>query len=782
MDTTFNNFFKLAIGNKIEPYPYQIELSRRQWPELLGIPTGLGKTASVIITWLYKRYLSDDTTPRRLVYCLPMRVLVEQTALNARQWIHNLQNHDFYHSGKTPSVHVLMGGDLDRSWDMFPEDDQILIGTQDQLLSRALNRGYSMSRYRWPVHFGLMNNDCLWVMDEVQLMGDALATTAQLQAFRSSFKTIYQVRSMWMSATLRKDWLDTVDFSPFLNSLETLSISDDDKGHPNVKQRLSASKPIIKAPCLSTDVKKLADLILTEHRPGSRTLVVVNTVKRAQALFYELQKKKGPADLVLIHSRFRPGDRRKAMEELLKNPGSEGTVCVCTQAIEAGVDVSSSVLITELAPWASLIQRFGRCNRDGFEKDARIFWVDMDLEKKGVCAPYEPGELSRSREILEKLNDAQSGSLPGLEDKPQYLQVIRKKDLVDLFDTTPDLAGMDIDVSRFIRDSDEQSVQVFWRILDENGPSPEESPPSREELCSVSIASIANVSDLRKWRWDHLDKHWMRVWRNADLYPGVVLLLDVKDGCYSSRLGWTGDTKDIPDALPRPDKRPEGNDDDFLTISTWQTLAEHTEAVVVELRQLLMKLNLSDPEMIKILVLAAQWHDCGKTHPVFQEAVTKESTPPQHDQIWGKTSSRSVRYSRRGFRHELASALAMLKHGLPDLAVYLAAAHHGKVRLSIRSLPTETRPVKEDVRHARGVWDGDVLSQVDLGNGVLMPETMMDLSVMELGYGNNGQSWLGRMLNLRDDPQLGPFRLSYLEALLRIADWRASMSQESANE
>ena len=38
-------------------------------------------------------------------------------------------------------------------------------------LSRALNRGYGMSRYRWPMHFGLLNNDCLWVLDETQLMG-----------------------------------------------------------------------------------------------------------------------------------------------------------------------------------------------------------------------------------------------------------------------------------------------------------------------------------------------------------------------------------------------------------------------------------------------------------------------------------------------------------------------------------------------------------------------------------------------------------------------------------
>ncbi len=43
--------------------------------------------------------------------------------------------------------------------------------------------------------------------------------------------------------------------------------------------------------------------------------------------------------------------------------------------------------------------------------------------------------------------------------------VPREKDLFDLFDTTPDLTGADVDVSRFIRDGEELDVQVFWREL-----------------------------------------------------------------------------------------------------------------------------------------------------------------------------------------------------------------------------------------------------------------------------------------------------------------------------
>jgi CRISPR-associated endonuclease/helicase Cas3 len=263
-------------------------------------------------------------------------------------------------------VHLLMGGDVDDDWDQYPERDAILVGTQDMLLSRALNRGYAMSRYRWPMQFGLLNNDSLWVMDEVQLMSNGLSTTAQLDAFRRRLGTIAPVSSMWMSATMRPEWLATVDFDPRTDAPLALEIDDDDRRHERLRPRFEAKKPLARAPGVASDDGKAeAELVLDQHGQGSRTLIIVNTVKRAQGIYVALQRKKPKAQLVLIHSRFRPGDRQKALQRLLQAPGDEGVIGVCTQVVEAGVDVSARVLITDLAPWASLVQRFGRCNRAG---------------------------------------------------------------------------------------------------------------------------------------------------------------------------------------------------------------------------------------------------------------------------------------------------------------------------------------------------------------------------------------------------------------------------------
>ena len=217
----FDQTFKTATG--FNPHDYQIRLSCGEQLEksysdwassniscesvLIDIPTGFGKTSAVVLAWLWNRVLKQNNDwPRRLVYCLPMRTLVEQTFQNAQQWVANLK------LSSEVGIHMLMGGADAGEWDVQVDRNMILIGTQDMLLSRALNRGYGMSRYRWPMHFGLLNNDCLWVMDEVQLMGPGLRTSAQLDWMRNDrFGTLKPCITWWMSATISQKFLETSD-------------------------------------------------------------------------------------------------------------------------------------------------------------------------------------------------------------------------------------------------------------------------------------------------------------------------------------------------------------------------------------------------------------------------------------------------------------------------------------------------------------------------------------------------------------------------------------------
>lgn len=112
----YKDIFERATGLS-QPFPYQERLARDPWPELLDVPTGMGKTAAVVLAWLWKRGWREDgrsekpepDTPRRLVYCLPIRVLVEQTQRNVCDWLQRLDLSGQPGDGKV-SVHLLMGG------------------------------------------------------------------------------------------------------------------------------------------------------------------------------------------------------------------------------------------------------------------------------------------------------------------------------------------------------------------------------------------------------------------------------------------------------------------------------------------------------------------------------------------------------------------------------------------------------------------------------------------------------------------------------------------------
>jgi CRISPR-associated endonuclease/helicase Cas3 len=815
----YERFFAVAtVGNT--PFDYQCRLacgerdirSEEQWlasgtpaaSRLIKIPTGCGKTAAVILAWFWNRIiLNNNGWPRRLAYCLPMRTLVEQTAVEVQRWLANLiaKASEFELNEitirkigwlQTHSPVILMGGEepvpQKRDWDIHPEHEVILIGTQDMLLSRALNRGYAMSRYRWPMHFGLLNNDCLWVMDETQLMGVGVETSAQLNGFRGSGKLAsIMCPTWWMSATLDTLQLETADHPRPAEPWPVITLTKRDLEIETVAKRHGASKPLALAPVtLEPATKKdyaknLTEFVLEKHRAGTLTLVIVDRVARAQDLYQRFRKKVSPERLALIHSRFRPVDRGRH-EALLTGEGDR--IVVATQAVEAGVDVSARLLVTELAPWSSMVQRFGRCNRRGeFRSDAEVFWIDVKPkdDKDDLALPYDTTSLATARAALKDLSEAGPHAVEKIAVPVDRIirPVLRRKDLIDLFDTSPDICGYDLDVSRYIRDGEDSDVQVFWRELANGEPGPDTAAPIRAELCRVSIGDFTKFLKAKAtaWTWNALEERWQKVERP---HPGTIYLVAVKSGGYSAELGWTGDAKHTPAALSTPTSELEGYGQNGQTfIGRWVELHEHTVDVVNEVEQIASSLGLNSATELRT---AALWHDVGKAHTVFQDMLTHYAQPPYGDTFWAKSAKQGGRSERPGFRHELASALAWLQHAPEDVAdrnlvAFLIAAHHGKVRLSIRSLPNEDPPGADGERlYARGVWDGDDLPAIAF-DGLNVPATKLDLSFMQMGDGPRGPSWLARMITLRE--RIGPFRLALLETILRVADARASAAEAS---
>ena len=788
----FKSFFEKSTGHP--PYPFQTRFATAETlPHLLRAPTGSGKTATAVIGWLWRKFKSGLPTPRRLVYCLPMRVLVEQSAGVAVKWIKELE--------LDVQVHVLMGGADLGDWFLDPEKPAILIGTQDMLLSRALNRGYAESRFHWPIDFGLLNNDCLWVYDEPQLMANGVSTSSQLAGLRKALGTAHPCPSVWMSATLEPCWLDTIDFRDKFPAAP-LELDDTDYAEETpLHKRMTAAKTINPLSADASDAKAVAEAVKTCHERDTQTLVVMNTVKRAKAVYAALatltKPRKGaktasddqpPPKLLLIHSRFRPQEREK-LNELLQAGGeaAKNRIIVATQVVEAGVDISARTLVTELAPWTSVVQRIGRCNRTGDDGPGKVYWLDLDAK---LSPPYSAEDLEFSRTQLRKL-EGKSVSPKAIEDFQrgegivlpfEHKHVLRRRDLLDLFDTAPDLSGNDIDVSRFVRSDDPESdVQLFWRDWSGKAPGRDEPEPSRAELCRAPIgearALLQKLKEAKKipaFMWDHLDEKWVPIVDLNRLRPGLTIMLHVSAGGYSEVTGFDLEASGAVTPVGRGDgKSAEGTASDPRSVmGVPVTLKDHTENVCGQVEELA---DLIPAEHREVVRRAARWHDLGKAHWVFQDQV--------RDKVETRLMAKSGRkgrlcYARKFFRHELASALGAYQQGEPFPAVYLIGSHHGRSRLSIRTLPKED-PTPENPKtfFALGVHDRDALPAVELGGGVSVPAIEIDLTPMRLG---GDRSWTANALKLL--AEMGPFRLAYLEAIVRAADVRASKKEAGVRE
>ena len=840
-------WFRAVTGNV--PYPHQVRLAIAiELPIVIDVPTGLGKTALIVLAWLWRRRYSDDLrlrerTPRRLVYVLPMRTLVDQSVEVIQKWLDKLAEVNQESAETKICVHQLMGGAISNDWDRSPDRDCIIVGTQDQILSRCLNRGYSMSKYKWPIHFGLLNQDCLFVVDETQLMGAGFRTTSQLQGLRETWGTYGTTKTVWMSATLDAERLTTADYKPdFEKEGASFRLNDEDKAHLQVKQRLDAKKELrqfaIACPAKEKEEATYLDALTKQiataaenarKADGSAGLVLVicNRVRRAQALYSALRSK--TQNLLLIHSRFRAGDRANLNQKLLDNNNLSGIV-VATQAIEAGVDLSAQVLFTELSPWASFVQRVGRCNRKGEDNgSAIVYWMDFKDLSEESARPYEVEELEKTREFLGRLADVGPASLRSfwdgldLEERPvQRIEglVPRKHDLMQLFDTSTDLAGHDVDISPFIRDAKNADVAIAWR--DWTGDAPPDDAPvlQRDELCQVGIGSakeFLKIKTVKGYTFNRLQKSWILV-KPDEIYPGIMILVNRELGGYDGAIGFTGHVKHKPEAVEILDIKPDSDSSDERSkgANEFVSLKQHSNDIVMELKKFLENLN-KDGENFDQLPVAelersARWHDAGKAHPEFQAMLTNGNDAKQQQDLWAKSDGQKTNYrypaDRRGFRHELVSALLILQRDEEFLVAYLAASHHGKVRMTIQPRPTEQAPSDRAIeqstpednkpnrppelkagvagpqRFALGVHEGDAIPEIDLGDGLEIGAMRVSLACMELGGTLKVQmmdgvvelkadrSWTDRSVELLE--KYGPFKLAFLEALIRVADWEAS--------
>ncbi|PKZ41569.1 CRISPR-associated endonuclease Cas3'' [Kytococcus schroeteri] len=817
MTHTFTQVFEAATGSA--PYDYQCRIAKEGLPPVLTAATGAGKTAAIVLGWLYRRQFADletrRATPRRLVIAQPMRTLTEQTARSVRHWLEALAAAGMLQD--EVDVHELMGGlftrERQRDWRMSMARDAVVVGTVDAVVSRALFRGYGARRPAYPMEAALVLNGAHLVVDEMQLAEQATATLRQVAAFQASTAlggTSEPAGLTCMSATPSTAALDTVDFR--FEASQVMEMGPIDGA---LARRLQAAKEIRQIPAGKT--AQLADQVLAAHRLGTLTLVVLNTVDTAADVHAKLAKalnKQGAStELHLVHSQFRPHERQALMERLGEQEWpAEGTVVVATQAVEAGVDLDAATLVTEASPWPSFCQRVGRCNRRGEIDGARVLWFPAL-----GSGPYEKTDLASTAAVLETLEGQEVTSPQLLSMEVEWaeptLHFLRRKDLLALVDTAPDLSGQDLDVSRYIRASEDATVTVAWvpdAWLPGQGPqggSVEDLPrsplPSHEWRCPVPLRR------LRKWAEKHpgalfaFDPTANR-WRPVairDIRPGMALVAGASRGGYEVERGFSLTHKAVVEPLPGVNDIPsdplqqEASDADAgqrggveVPVVLTTHLADAARAAEDLLRELDVDLR---PGLHEALVAAARSHDVGKVHPQWQEFIHAAAGRPVETEgvPLAKSGGRSRARLPHGLRHEFVSALALQTEAgrawladegvaVDDAALvrYLVGAHHGYVRIMPPN-PTGDGSGKELV-HWLGLQHGEPVPWIDPRTG----ERLADAGHADFVRGAARvagsadqeplQTWSEMTTSLLS--LHGPFRLAWMEAVVRVADWRAS--------
>ncbi|MCU0699459.1 MAG: type I-U CRISPR-associated helicase/endonuclease Cas3 [Myxococcaceae bacterium] len=378
----FDPFFEAVHG--VPPFDWQRRLAAKacagKWPRTLMLPTGAGKTAclDVAVFALAVSTQTDELAPRRIVMVVDRRVVVDQAHDRARKIVHALEQAPARSvasrvasalanvSGGKPLSAVQLRGAVPRddSWAETPDQPLIISSTVDQVGSRLLFRGYGVSPGMWPIHAGLLGTDCLYLLDEVHLAQPYFETLRNVQDVTRAFSSpMSRMQVVALSATPGAD-----DGEPF-------SLSKADRNGP-LKTRLAAPKPVTVATTHREELPAAASRFVKEHLDeGAQSVVVVhNRVDRALESYELLSRTfEGRVDVRLMTGRMRPLDRDELVQEIQTRVGSgqrgvqgeRPLIVVATQCIEAGADLDFDAIVTELASFDALRQRFGRVDRLG---------------------------------------------------------------------------------------------------------------------------------------------------------------------------------------------------------------------------------------------------------------------------------------------------------------------------------------------------------------------------------------------------------------------------------
>ena len=382
--------FRAIVGG--DPYPWQRrffgDLVEGALPEAVDIPTGMGKTACVLLAVLAR--LTHPELPRRIVYIVDRRTLVDQTASCLRSWIDRIgavpelvraSDACAAFPGHRPvGLGVLRGGLADDGgWRVDPARPTVIVGTVDMVGSRLLFRGYGAGRSRQAMDAGLVGHDTLIMLDEAHLapvMAELLRALARLED-RPEFRVV------------------TLSATRVAECARVVTLEADDLEDERVRRRLDAPKTA----CFRAVAKDAARIgAMCEAASAYRTgaiAVCVERVADARGIAVRLARVHGAERVAVLTGTLRGLERsalvggavwRRFLPDRERTRALPSVYLVMTSAGEVGMDIDADHAVLDLAPLDSMIQRAGRVNRAGMGS-ATVTVVHEALDSAPVARP-----------------------------------------------------------------------------------------------------------------------------------------------------------------------------------------------------------------------------------------------------------------------------------------------------------------------------------------------------------------------------------------------------------
>ena len=586
----FDAYFRAVHG--YEPYPWQSRLTRQVlegdgWPDVVDLPTGVGKTA-VLDTAIFALAARPDISPRRIVFVIDRRIVVDQVYERAERirsqilaatdgvlarvgsCLEELTGDD-----QLLGVAALRGGvPVDGEWARRPDQPWVMVSTVDQFGSRLLFRGYGTSRRMRSVHAGLVGNDCLVILDEVHL---SRAFAATLQDF-SSDGEVPPIRAVNPELLPRRFKIVEMSATPTNTSGRRFELQDGDlEQSPLLRQIAEAPKRATlvaisgNRPPHESVPKKVLELIKKELREDENSVgVIVNRVRTARETHKLLQERGFAAHLVT--GRMRPIDKEGVLDRIghcvdpdRDSTPKERTVVVATQAIEVGADFSFDALISEAAPIDSLCQRLGRLDRRGKlaargDLPARCWVLGVASEMKPNRPDPVYGDATRHawEELRLNATDGEIDFGPGVNllarlsadaQAPKLEAPLLLPTHLDAWSQTSPEPIADPPIAEFLHGKDSQrepDVSIAWR-WDRSDDALKVAPLRPTEFLAVPLSAIrgwlrraaeAPVSDTDTAPLEDEGRH---AGRDGDLVQRRLL----------SVRRWTGQEDDLTEVIGR---------------------------------------------------------------------------------------------------------------------------------------------------------------------------------------------------------------------------------------